>query len=66
MQTMNLLLSISSILLLLHSIDAFRGNTQRGSTAAASSSNQLNIGLIAPHTNFGKLEEIKSVLDLCK
>lgn len=55
MQTMNLLLSISSIMLLLHSIDGFRGNTQRGSTAAgAASSNQLNIGLIAPHTNFGK------------
>ena len=42
-------------MLLLHSIDGFRGNTQRGSTAAgAASSNQLNIGLIAPHTNFGK------------
>ena len=36
---------------------AFRGNSNRASSLGSSSqsSNQLNIGLIAPHTNFGEL-----------
>lgn len=40
---------------------AFRGNTNRGSSSLGSNSqslNQLNIGLIAPHTNFGELISI--------
>lgn len=33
----------------------FRGNQNRGSSSISSSqTNQLNLGLIAPHTNFGE------------
>lgn len=41
---------------------AFRGNSNRASSLGSSSqsSNQLNIGLIAPHTNFGKFNFRKS------
>lgn len=43
------------LLLLLGLVTAFRGNSNRGSAPISNSqSNQLNIGLIAPHTNFGK------------
>ena len=42
---------------------AFRGNSNRASSLGSNSqsSNQLNIGLIAPHTNFGKIRFGKSL-----
>lgn len=44
-----------TVLLLVGTSVGFRGNSNRGSSSISSSqSNQLNIGLIAPHTNFGE------------
>lgn len=44
-----------SLCLLVGFSAGFRGNSQRGASSISSSqSNQLNIGLIAPHTNFGE------------
>lgn len=50
-------------------IGAFRGNTNRGSIlgsggrggGAGSQLVQLNIGLIAPHTNFGRREYLRAI-----
>lgn len=51
------LLLMLPVFLLVGFSSGFRGNSNRGgSTLNSQSSNQLNIGLIAPHTNFGELK----------
>lgn len=46
-------------------IDGFRANTNKGGLSKTGSKNagdqQLNIGLIAPHTNFGKREYVRAI-----
>lgn len=64
------LLVVVSVLLLIKTAAGFRGNSNRGSSSISSSqSNQLNIGLIAPHTNFGEFNGVEfyhlSVHTLC-
>lgn len=52
MKTSPLLLSI--LIIIATSSNAFRANRPQVTPTTTQNSNHLNIGLIAPHTNFGE------------